>query len=142
MMSTSIATCCQNCSESNDASLGAGYTYAISCSICCKSQMRYAASAIYCPTRNCYRLHKACRIRLRFAVRYCVAICCAIWRVISRSSSATAKEPQTPNRINTKSQAKSQMPFGFVDAIWCRRCDLVSHMRFGVRFAARAKDRT
>jgi hypothetical protein len=35
--------------------LGAGYTYAILCAICCKSQMRFAAFAIWCPTRNCYR---------------------------------------------------------------------------------------
>jgi hypothetical protein len=65
--------------------LGAGYTYAILCAICCKSLMRFAASAIWCPTRNRYRLHKACDIVLRFAVRYCVAICCAIWPSSSSS---------------------------------------------------------
>jgi hypothetical protein len=32
---------------------------AISCAICCKSQMRFGVSAIWCPTRNCYRLHVA-----------------------------------------------------------------------------------
>jgi hypothetical protein len=42
---------------------------AISCPICCKLQMRFGVSTIWCPTRNCHRLHVACDIVLRFAVR-------------------------------------------------------------------------
>jgi hypothetical protein len=42
---------------------------AISCPICCKSHMQFGVSAIWCRTRNCYRLHVACDMVLRFAVR-------------------------------------------------------------------------
>jgi hypothetical protein len=57
---------------------------AISCPICCKSQMRFAVSAIWCRTRNCYRLHVlACDMVLRYGVAICCTICCTIWCAIS-----------------------------------------------------------
>jgi hypothetical protein len=42
---------------------------AISCPIYCKSQMRFGVSAIWCRIQNCYRLHVACDMVLRFAER-------------------------------------------------------------------------
>jgi hypothetical protein len=74
---------------------------AISCPICCKSQMRFAVSAIWCRILNCYRLHVACDMVLRYGVAICCAICCAIWCAISSCERQTRTRNRTPNRRYT-----------------------------------------
>jgi hypothetical protein len=52
--------------EEEEDCLGAGYTSNLVRAICCKSHMQFGVSAIWCPTKNCYRLHVACDIASRF----------------------------------------------------------------------------
>jgi hypothetical protein len=65
-----------------NAPLGAGYTSNLVRAICCKSQMRFGVSAIWCPTRITFYLFFApnCRcnlVYLRFGVRFRVRVCFA-----------------------------------------------------------------
>jgi hypothetical protein len=65
-----------------------------------QSQMRFGVSAIWCPTRNCYRLHIACDIALRFAVRFG-----ARFHVCTMEATADTKS-------HTKSLTKSHLQIG------------------------------
>jgi hypothetical protein len=105
---------------------------AISCPICCKSQMRFAVSAIWCRIRNCYRLHIACDMVLRYGVAICFAICCAIWCAISSCERQTRTRNRTPNRRYTKSHLRfgAKKKIGS-DSCWTPNCRCPkSHMRF------------
>jgi hypothetical protein len=68
---------------------------AISCAICCISQMRFAAFEIWCPTRNCYRLHVPCD----FACDLLCDLVHAIWCMQYFCATAKRTRNRTPNRI-------------------------------------------
>jgi hypothetical protein len=69
---------------------------AISCAICCISQMQFAASAIWFPTRNCYRsITRTMQFRVRFGVRFGA---CDLVHVRCLCNCKTDTN-RTPNRI-------------------------------------------
>jgi hypothetical protein len=82
---------------------------AISCPICCQSQMQFGVSAIWCRTRNCYRLHVACD----GVAIWCCDLLCEQTRTRNRTPNHICNLVQkkkigsdscrTPNRRYTKS---------------------------------------
>jgi hypothetical protein len=73
----------------------------ISCAICCISQMRFAASAIWCPTRN-YRLQVPCD----FACNLLCDLVHAIWCMQDFCATAKRIQNRTPNCICDLEQIK------------------------------------
>jgi hypothetical protein len=89
---------------------GAGYTsdFVLRFHVCCKSQMQFAVSAIWCASRI--------TLYLQLVQQIAHQIACA-----------------TPNRsCNTKSHLRHQIASAIWLAIWCR-CDLVSAVLLLVR---------